>query len=240
MKKAPSLAIIIPMYNEELGAKKCVNQILKTIKSINYPIQLVIVNDGSRDKTEKILLSQERIHKKNLKVVTYKRNRGYGGALQEGIRVACENKNEYGLFMDSDLTNDPKYIKDFVKTIPKNYDLVKASRYVRGGKNNTQLKRRFFSITASLISRNLFRMGIKDCTNGFRMVRLSMIKDVNFKENSFPIILEELYYLKKKKARTYEIPNILTARKNSTSHFHYNYATIWGYAKYALKASLII
>lgn len=240
MKKNPGLAIIIPMYNEEIGAQKCVEQILKTITSINYPIKLIVVNDGSRDKTQDILAPLEKIHKKNLKVVTYKKNRGYGGALQEGIRVAFENKNEYGLFMDSDLTNDPKYIKDFVKMIPKNYDLVKASRYIHGGKNNTQLKRRIFSFTASLISRNLFRMGIKDCTNGFRMVRLSMIKDINFKENSFPIILEELYHLKKKKAKAYEIPNILTARKNSTSHFHYNYATIWGYTKYALKASLII
>ena len=67
MKKTPSLAIIIPMYNEELGAQKCIDQILQTIKSINHPIQLVIVNDGSSDKTEKILLSAEKIHKKTMK-----------------------------------------------------------------------------------------------------------------------------------------------------------------------------
>lgn len=240
MKKNLSLAIIIPMYNEELGAQKCIDQILQTIKSISHPIQLVIVNDGSSDGTEKILLSAEKMNKKILKIATYKKNRGYGGALQEGIRVAVKNHNEYGLFMDSDLTNNPKYIKDFVKMIPQNYDLVKASRYIQGGKNNVQFKRRFFSMTASLISRSLFRIGIKDCTNGFRMVRLSMIKDISFRENSFPIILEELYHLKKKKAKVCEIPNILTARKNSVSHFHYNYATIWGYAKYALKASLVI
>ena len=64
MKKNPGLAIIIPMYNEEIGAQKCVEQILKTITSINYPIKLIVVNDGSRDKTQDILASLERIHKK--------------------------------------------------------------------------------------------------------------------------------------------------------------------------------
>jgi len=237
--KAP-LAIIIPMYNEELSAKKCVNEVVAVIKKIHHPIQLLVVNDGSKDATEKILLDEQKKHKTYLTVVTYKRNKGYGGALREGIKTAVTKGFYYGLFMDSDLTNDPKYVKDFVKVIPQNYDLVKASRYIKHGKmKGVPLKRWIMSHLASIIARNLFNMGIRDVTNGFRMVRLELLKDAKFKENSFPIILEELYILKTKHAKTSEIPNILTSRKNSTSHFQYNYATMWGYLKYAIKASFV-
>lgn len=240
MTKLQKLAIIIPMYNEELGAKKCIESVISEIKKINHPIKLLVVNDGSKDQTENILLKSQTEHKKYLTVVSYKKNRGYGSALQEGIKQALLQKCTYGLFMDSDLTNNPKYIIDFVKIIPQGYDIVKASRYISGGKmQGVPTKRLIMSYSASLVARTLFRMGIKDVTNGFRMIRLELLKDTKFKENSFPIILEELYILKKKRARGYEIPNILTARKNSASHFQYNYATMWGYLKYALKASLV-
>ncbi len=239
-QKKDSLAVIIPMYNEEKGARKCITEVVGELKEIHFPIKLIIVNDGSKDNTEKIILDEKKKFKKYLEIISYKKNKGYGGALQEGIRGALQNGFTYGLFMDSDLTNDPKYIKDFVKVISQNFDLVKASRYIKhGSMKDIPLKRRALSYTASIFARNLFRMGIKDVTNGFRMVRLELLRNVTFKENSFPIILEELYYLKKKGANAYEIPNILTARKNSASHFQYNYATMWGYLKYALKASLI-
>lgn len=234
------LAIIIPMYNEEKGAEKCISEVIEEIKKINESVKLFVVNDGSKDRTEKNIFKAKAKYKNYLHIVTYKKNKGYGGALQAGIKSAIKEGFTYALFMDSDLTNNPKYIKDFVRVIPKNYDLVKASRYIKNGKmTGVPLKRKLLSVTASIVARNLFGMGIRDVTNGFRMVRLELLKDVTFHENSFPIILEELYILKRKGARAYEIPNILTSRKNSASHFSYNYATMWGYLKYAIKAFFI-
>jgi len=64
-----------------------------------------------------------------------------------------------------------------------------------------------------------------------------MLKGIKFKENNFSIILEELYYLKKRDARFLEIPNVLYARTNTTSHFKYKPKIFYDYFKYAFKAA---
>ncbi len=238
-KKRGRLVVIIPMYNEERVAQNCINRVISVIRKLNHPVKLLVVNDGSRDKTKEIITRLQKKYKKYLMVISYDKNRGYGGAIKEGIRMAGKNGFEYGLFMDSDLTNNPKYIKDFVGATEYGYDLVKASRYIKGGGMiGVPLKRRFISALGNIIARNIFQMGIRDCTNGFRMVRLSMLKNVRFQEESFAIILEELYILKKKGAKAVEIPNDLTSRRNNLSKFQYNFSTFQSYLKYCAKSLL--
>lgn len=238
--KKPSIAVIIPMYNEENVASASIDAVMNVIKTLNYPITLLIINDGSKDRTKQILLSKQKKYGKKLIVITHKINKGYGAALQSGINKALELGFTWGLHMDSDQTNDPKYIYDFIKNLGENYDCIKASRYIKGSKIvNVSRFRRYISVVGNLIAARLFNVGIKDCTNGFRIVRLTLLKDITFKENSFSIILEELYYLKKKKARFKEIPYTLTARISSHSHFTYKPKTFVDYLKYAIKSSLI-
>ena len=139
--------------------------------------------------------------------------------------------------MDSDLTNPPKFIPQFVKKISDDVGCVKASRYVAGGKVvNVPFSRKIISIVGNSLASVFFNVGIRDCTNGFRMVRLDLLKGIRFQENNFSIILEELYYLKKKGAKFIEIPNVLYARTNSRSHFYYKPKIFFDYFKYALKA----
>ncbi len=142
--------------------------------------------------------------------------------------------------MDSDLTNDPKYIYDFACEMSDRYDCIKASRYIKGGKVvNVPLYRRIFSLVGNQLAAYIFRVGIRDCTNGFRMIRLKKLEGIRFKEKNFSIILEELYYLKKMGAKFKEIPNILTARKDSQSHFTYKPKIFYDYFKYVIKSVLI-
>ena len=164
-------------------------------------------------------------------------NAGYGYALKQGLNKAEEENFDYALFMDSDLTNDPKDIYKFTDTLKYDPDCVKASRYIKGGgTKNVPLKRQIISRIANYISSLFFGLGIKDCTNGFRMVRLSKIKRINFQEKSFPIILEELYYLKQKNAKILEVPVILSSRSKSKTNFTYRPSTFINYGKYAIKA----
>lgn len=228
------------MYNEENGAEKCIHEVIKVIKKIQFPIKLLVINDASTDKTLTILEKEEKKYKKFLIIESHTTNKGYGGALQTGIKRALKLGFTYAIFMDSDLTNDPRFIANFAKEIPNGYDCIKASRYVKGGKmSEVALTRQIISIIGSIIARNLFRIGIKDCTNGFRMVKLNMLKGIIFRENNFSIILEELYYLKKKKASFKEIPSVLTARKNSPSNFDYKPQILFDYLKYAIRAFFV-
>lgn len=240
LKSNPSIAIIIPAYNEEKVIGHCVDKVIDAIRDISLPITIIVINDGSKDQTGTILVNKEKKYKKNLIVLTHKKNKGYGGATQTGISYALKHGFTWGIHMDSDLTNDPKYIRSFASFAQGDIDCIKASRYIKKSKiKNVPYWRIVISSVGNFIAFFLFHIGIRDLTNGFRMVRLEKLKKVKFKENNFSIILEELYYLKKAHAKFTEIPYTLTARTNTASHFNYKPKIFWDYIKYAIKSFFI-
>lgn len=238
--KQHSACVIIPMYNEEHGAERCVRAVVSVLQNIEIPSSLLVVDDGSKDTTLKILQRLEKVYKDKFTIISHKQNQGYGAGLATGVREAIKREYEYCIFMDSDLTNSPDFIPKFVDQIDNGYDCVKASRYIQGGgMAGVPFLRRIFSRFGNMVASILFNLGVHDCSNGFRMVRLEMLKSVRYKENGFSIILEELYYLKKKGARFKEIPNILTNRSIGKTSFSYTPRMLWDYAKYAIKAIFI-
>lgn len=235
--KKKSLAIIIPMFNEEKMASLCVDRVVKEIAELKNVTRLIVINDGSTDKTFAILREKKVKFKEKLIVILHKNNKGYGAAMRTGINYAIKEGYEFYLAMDSDLTNPPEFIPKFIKAMSVNIDCVKASRYVAKGKViNVSFFRQLISIIGNQLASWAFRVNIKDCTNGFRMVRLNLLKNIEFKENNFSIILEEMYYLKKMGAKFAEIPNVLYARTNSKSHFIYKPEIFYDYFKYLIKA----
>ena len=237
------LAVVIPMYNEELNAEKCVRAMISVITQ-TPGTHLYVVNDGSRDRTSEIL---NQIRTQNpewpLTIVDYGANRGYGYACLAGARKAHQDGWVFALFMDSDLTNDPALIPFFLEKVKEDrFDVIKASRYTRGGgMKGVPFYRVQITTWGNRLASSLFGMGIRDCTNGFRAVRLSLMVDYQFEERGFPSIMEELYYLKKQGARATEVPYILTARKagEGKSKFSYSRQLIFAYLKYSVKASLV-
>ncbi len=236
------LAVIVPMYNEEANAERCVRGISTVLKACLPGTKLFAVNDGSKDKTLEILQS---LADQDLpfEIVNNTQNGGYGGACISGMRAAHAKGFVFGLVMDSDLTNDPELIPQFAETLATNrYDVVKASRYIKGGgMAGVPAYRQAYTIIGNRLAYRLFNMGIHDCTNGFHAVRLAMVVDVDYKERGFPFLLEELYILKTRGARGTEIPYTLTARKGDEgeSKFSYRPKVLWAYLKYALRAALV-
>ena len=94
----PFLSICAPAFNEEENIEKTVIGWLQMFKKNQFPGEVVITNDGSSDGTEFILRRVSETYP-NLKVVTHKRNRGYGRALQSAISAST---GEYVLTIDSD------------------------------------------------------------------------------------------------------------------------------------------
>jgi dolichol-phosphate mannosyltransferase len=223
------------MFNEEKNAKKCVRAISAEIKKVDIPTVFVVVDDGSSDKTFSLLKEEQKTNK-YLAVVQNKTNQGYGGALKTGVRYAETHNYSYCLFMDSDLTNSPNEIHAFVKALKSSeIDCVKASRYIPGGKMiGVPIKRYLVSYLGNIIASMLYRVGLHDCTNGFRMVKTKLIKDMSYSEKGFAVIMEELRHLKKKNATFLEIPTILTSRRVGKTNFRYNINTFYRYIRYAL------
>ncbi|PWU22760.1 hypothetical protein C5B42_05205 [Candidatus Cerribacteria bacterium 'Amazon FNV 2010 28 9'] len=237
MKKV-TYCVIIPMYNEEENAARCIDTVMITILKLKDPIDLLVVNDGSTDRTAQILRTQKKRYGCRLHIIDQIPNKGYGTALQRGIQEASNMKYTFVLFMDSDLTNDPKDIQKFV-ALSTQYDCVKASRFDGKPMKGVPLFRQFFSYMGNWIAAACFRIDIKDCTNGFRLVRTDLLAHIQYVENGFPIIVEELYELKKQHVRCASVPVVLTARTTSSSRFTYSLQTLLSYAHYAMKAALL-
>ena len=237
------LAVIIPMLNEEAGAKACIDSVLSALKEASLgEARLFVINDGSSDRTAQILGSFDpRLNA--LTIIHHTQNQGYGAAIATAAKAARSAGFEFGLVMDSDLTNDPRLIPTFTRTLSTGrYDLVKASRYIKGGgMKGVPAWRMAFTVLGNQFAYRLFRMGVRDCTNGFRAFRLSLVADLEFKERGFAQILEELYYLKKKGARATEVPTVLTARQTDqgASKFSYRPKVLAHYLLWCLKAAVI-
>jgi dolichol-phosphate mannosyltransferase len=229
------------MYNEEANVERCVSAVVAVLEGLPAGHDLLVVDDGSRDATSSLLFSCASRYPR-FSFIRHPSNRGYGQALHTAVLEAHRLGYENILFMDSDLTNDPALIPKFAGILAQGYDLVKASRYIPGGgMAGVPPSRQRVTRWGNRLARVLFRMGIHDCTNGFRAVRLAKLEGLETKESGFASILEELYHLKRVGVRATELPYTLTARKQDQgqSKFQYKPRVYWSYLRYALAAAFV-
>lgn len=240
MKAELSFCIVVPMYNEEAGAERCVRTVCKALDALPPRSALVVVNDGSTDSTGDILRRLAPDYE-SLAVVEHERNRGYGGALKTGADKAAAEGFQYVLFMDSDLTNDPAEIPKFAARMQEGFDVIKASRYCPGGAvQGVPWWRVVISVVGNRLARWLYGLPLSDCTNGYRAVKVGILKKMPLEETGFAVIMEELYYAKHL-ARTFcEVPYTLTDRSDDqrASSFSYSPQMFYRYLKYPLKTFL--
>jgi dolichol-phosphate mannosyltransferase len=232
----PSFAVVIPAYNEEAGIAACVRAVDAVLDGLENEAAIIVVDDGSKDGTANALHDIADAHQR-LVVVRHPVNRGYGAGLRTGTEAAAERGLDYVLIMDSDLTNDPAYLVDFARLMGEDFDVIKASRYVPGGGvDGVPTWREWLSVLGNGVARLLFRLPIRDCTNGFRAVRTTLLREIQLEENGFAVIMEELYRLRPL-ARSYaEVPVVLTARTGdlASSSFSFGPRAMARYLKYPL------
>lgn len=220
------ITILIPAYNEEAIIRKCILQIIKDVK-LKEGYELLIVDDGSKDKTREILSKLSKKYKQ-LKVITHPVNKGLGAALRTGFQNA---KGRIIVTMDSDLTHPPTMITKLVSEMTPDADVVLASRYVKGGgMKNVPQWRVIISVLANKFFAIIFGTKVKDITAGFKAYRSKTIKSIKTKEKNFEIQLEIMMRLIKRHARFKEIPLVLVNREVGESKFNFFQAV----PKYAL------
>ncbi|WP_196603714.1 glycosyltransferase family 2 protein [Pectinatus haikarae] len=136
MKKV--ISVVAPMYNEEKLVQEYCKTTLNTLAAISniYNVELLLVNDGSKDKTyEKMLLMQQKYMDK-ISIINLSRNFGLEGAVSAGLKKA---KGDAVVVMDADLQDPPALILEMVKKWENGMDIVVASRIKRS--NDTLFKK---------------------------------------------------------------------------------------------------
>src|SRR3990170_6739208 len=109
-KLIKELSVFFPTYNEEKNIKKVVKDAKRILDKIAGKWEIIIVDDGSKDKTGEIAKNLSKVDER-IKVVSHKPNRGYGGALKSGYDTS---KYEWVAFTDSDGQFDFSEITKFI------------------------------------------------------------------------------------------------------------------------------
>ena len=162
-----TLSIVIPAYNEEDAIASTIQQCLAVREAIVKEagltaVEIIVVNDGSRDKTPQIAGEF-----KEITLINHEVNRGYGAALKTGFSGA---KGEILGFMDADGTCDPHYFIDLCNMLQeKKADIVLGSRMGAGSQmpKMRRLGNRFYALVMSLISDKI----VSDTASGMRVFR---------------------------------------------------------------------
>lgn len=180
--------ILIPAFNEENSLPLLLPKISKTLEDKNFTYKIVVVNDGSKDKTAEILEN----YKKNLPltVIEHHINRGLGETERDGFEYIARNCNreDYIVRVEGDDTHEPEYILKLIDKLKTGYDVVNTSRFQPGGKQiGVSPYRAFISKCANIFMHLVFQIkGVKDFSCGFRAYRASVIQDaVKIYENNF-------------------------------------------------------
>ncbi len=120
----PQVSLVIPCYNEEESVDELCTEVFHVVDSHNLFVEVVVVDDGSRDKTwEKLTAWAQK--EPRLKLVRFRRNYGQTAAMVAGLDHA---RGQVIIPLDADLQNDPNSIPDLLAKIEEGYDVVSGWR----------------------------------------------------------------------------------------------------------------
>lgn len=212
-------AIILPVYNEDLNLlKNLIKKIYLTLPNSN-----LFIIDDSKDSVKRKIKLENVIKKKSLKIITRINKSGRGDAVLTGLKEAIKNPSIKIFFeMDSDFSHDPKQLLKFIREYKKtNSDVIIGSRYLKSSKINNWPQQRL--ITSKIINhflKNLFKIDIKDFTNGYRLYTrpaVNYLINKNPRETGFILLTETIYLLKNGGFSISEIPITFSDRKKGKS-----------------------
>ena len=177
------VSVVVPFFNEE----DCVRQFVAraTNALCHFKYELVLVNDGSTDKTDSILKSLSQGNP-SIRYLSLSRNRGQSLAVYCGFQ---HTKSHYVVMMDGDLQNDPGDIPKLLKKAKEGYDLVSGYRSHR---KDSFFSRKLPSRIANYLLRKATGCSAKDM-GGFKCLRGDIARNIHFK-NGYHRLLPALVH----------------------------------------------
>ena len=202
--------VIIPTLNEEKNIYKIFNK----IKSTKIKLDILFIDDNSKDASQNIIKNLE----KKFKYVMYifrNSKTGIGSAHKEGIKHCYKKKYDLIITMDADGTHDPKYFKKMIAAA-KYYDYVITSRFAKPGLiKDWPLLRKFITYSRHALVKMFLDISC-DASGAYRCFYRNKIKlkDIcTAKNNDYAFFWEITYIIKKRGYKIHEIPVRLIYRK---------------------------
>ena len=167
------LSIVIPMYNEEDSVLPMAEQVHDALTGYPHPWELILVNDGSSDVTERRMIEASAQFGRHVRVVTLQRNFGQTAAMQAGID---STRGDVIATLDGDLQNDPHDIPRMVaRLLDEDLDLVAGWRAARQDK---WWSRRLPSLAANRLIGRITGVRLHDYGCTLKVFRTDVLKGV--------------------------------------------------------------
>lgn len=200
------ISLVIPCYNEENRFEEGFRHYFNYLKKQNYSWEIILVNDGSNDKTLELMNNKQKEHK-SIELVSYKNNKGKGYALKKAFEKA---KAKYILFADIDHSVDISTVQNFYPYLKNNYQVVIGSRRVKGSKflKKQNVLRIFLGRCFSLLVRIVVDWRIRDATCGFKAFDRESARKIFSKVSIYDWAFdaEILFLVKKFNLKIIEVP----------------------------------
>lgn len=201
--------IIIPAFNEG----ECLSNVLAGIKSSNPSADIIVVNDGSADRTSELAKQAGAM------VLDIPFNIGYGGAVQTGFRFAKEYGYDFVITMDGDGQHDPSCAKNLMEAMERERaDVVIGSRFLVGA-YRMGIARRIGVLLFSRIVRLYTGIKFTDPTSGFQLITKKVFPYLSEGDN-YPLDYPDvniIMALHKMKFKVTEAPVIMTEKTDGRS-----------------------
>lgn len=165
-----TLSLVLPAHNEEDNIEIVVRRALAVLPHVTAEFEILVVNDGSRDRTGVII---DRLARDDRRVIPihHKVNRGYGGALKSGFKAS---RMEFVMFMDSDRQFDIADIRLLSPFVPL-FDIVAGFRMER----SDPIHRRINAEVFNLAVRILFGVHLRDLDCAFKVFRGDLLRSLD-------------------------------------------------------------
>ena len=210
MEKKYDISFVLPMFNESDNIERTICVLKALADKIANDYEIVIVDDASTDESASIV---ENISREDSAVKLFKmdKNTKFGGAFAKGFKNA---KKDVILYVDSDM---PVGEEDIKGSLPLIEDADIVTGYSKVKKGDT-LKRKVISGVYNFIVERLFSLNVKDINSGYKIVKRSLIQDLDFLSNSPFVDVELFLHARKKNAVVKQYPLIFNERTEGKSY----------------------
>lgn len=194
--RLPGISVFLPSHNEEANVERVVAGYVREMPKIADDFEVIVVDDGSRDRTGEIAdrLAAADPH---VRAVHHPVNRGYGGAVISGIRAA---RMPYVLLSDGDGQFDPAEVRKLAAFMPE-YDVVVGFRARRAD----HLGRRINGAAWTMLVRMLLGITIGDIDCGFKLFKREFLDGLELRAGGAMISTELMARLQGRGARVMEV-----------------------------------
>jgi len=204
--KPAGLSVFFPAYNDSGTIASMVIRAVQAASELTPDYEVIVVNDGSSDATAAV--ADELASKySNVRVIHHEKNRGYGGALQTGIRSATK---ELIFYTDGDAQYDPAELALLWESLTPDADIVNGYKISRSDPLHRIIIGRLYHHIVAV----MFGLKMRDVDCDFRLMRRSMFERIDLEKTSGVICLEMMKKVQDAGFRMVEVP---------VHHFHRAY-----------------